>query len=122
MKLWKYLAIVAIMFNGIHALAQKKERKGEFYFSWGYNKEWYTNSNVTISQPSLGNNFTFRNTKIEDHPGWDDALFTKEISIPQYNYRIGYFIDKDKDLAIEINFDHTKALFLDNQTVHMVGI
>lgn len=121
MKLWKYLAIVAIMFNGIHAYAQKKERKGEFYFSWGYNKEWYTNSNVSISQPSLGNNFTFRNTKLEDHPGWDDALFTKEISIPQYNYRIGYFIDKDKDLAIEINFDHTKALFLDNQTVHMVG-
>jgi hypothetical protein len=121
MKLWKYLAIVAIMFNGIHALAQKKERKGEFYFSWGYNKEWYTNTNVSISQPSLGNNFTFRNTKLEDHPGWDDALFTKEISIPQYNYRIGYFIDKDKDLAIEINFDHTKALFLDNQTVHMVG-
>lgn len=121
MKLWKYLAIVAIMFNGIHAYAQKKERKGEFYFSWGYNKEWYTNTNVSISQPSLGNNFTFRNTKLEDHPGWDDALFTKEISIPQYNYRIGYFIDKDKDLAIEINFDHTKALFLDNQTVHMVG-
>jgi len=32
---------------------EKKERKGEFYFSWGYNKEWYTNSNIRVNQPSL---------------------------------------------------------------------
>ena len=121
MKLWKYLVMVVAILNGLQAKAQNPERKGEFYFSWGYNKEWYTPTNVSISQPSLGNNFTFKNTKLEDHPGWDDALLTKAISIPQYNYRIGYFLDKEKDIAIEINFDHTKALFLDNQRVHMVG-
>jgi hypothetical protein len=121
MKLNKWLLAIVMVMIVMNATAQKTERKGEFYFSWGYNKEWYTPTNVSISQPSLGNNFTFKNTKLEDHPGWDDALLTKAISIPQYNYRIGYFIDKDKDLAIEINFDHTKALFLDNQTVHMVG-
>ena len=121
MKWLKFILILVIAFNAFTANAQKKERKGEFYISWGYNKEWYTNSNVQINQPSLGNNFTFQNTKLEDHPGWDDALLTKAISIPQYNYRIGYFIDKEKDIAIEINFDHTKALFLDNQKVHMVG-
>lgn len=121
MRLVKIICIATILLSVIKVDAQKKERKGEFYFSWGYNKEWYTNSDVSINQPSLGNNFIFKNTKLEDHPGWDEALLTKAISIPQYNYRIGYFIDKDKDLAFEINFDHTKALFLDNQTVHMVG-
>lgn len=121
MRLIKYILALIVILNSLQAIAQKTERKGAFYFSWGYNKEWYTNSNVGINQPSLGNNFTFKNTKLEDHPGWDDALLTKAISIPQYNYRIGYFLDNEKDLAIEINFDHTKALFLDNQTVHMVG-
>jgi hypothetical protein len=121
MKLWKYLVIVVALLNGLQAKAQNPERKGEFYFSWGYNKEWYTPTNVSISQPDLGNNFTFKNTKLVDHPGWDEGLFTLALSIPQYNYRIGYFIDKEKDLAIEINFDHTKALFKNDQTVHMLG-
>ncbi len=110
-----------LTFITFNALAQKTERKGEFYFSWGYNKAYYTRTDVSISQPSLGNNFTFINTKLVDNPGWDKALLTLALSIPQYNYRIGYFIDKDKDLAFEINFDHTKALFKNDQTVHMVG-
>ena len=123
MKLFvKYSTLLLLLsFLFTNATAQKKERKGEFYFSWGYNKEYYTKTNVSISQPSLGNNFTFKNTSLVDHPGWDEGLFTLALSIPQYNYRIGYFLDKEKDLAIEINFDHTKALFKNDQVVQMVG-
>ena len=115
--LFLFLAIIIVHTSS----AQKKERKGEFYFSWGYNKEYYTLSNVTINQPELKNNFTFKNTMLVDNPGWDDGLFTKALSIPQYNYRFGYFLDKNKDLAFEINFDHTKALFKDNQLIRMTG-
>ena len=60
------LAIILIVaFAPLFATAQQKEKKRnhEFYFSWGYNEEWYTHSNVHISQPSLGNNFTFENIK-----------------------------------------------------------
>jgi hypothetical protein len=110
-KYTKKSLLFVLCILSINVYAQKTERKGEFYFSWGYNKDYYTNTNVTISQPSLGNNFTFKNTQLVDHPGWDEALLSLELSIPQYNYRIGYFIDKEKDLAFEINFDHTKALF-----------
>ena len=99
----------------------KKVRKHEFYFSWGYNKEWYTTSNVSVSQPSLGNSFTFVNVHAKDHPGWDEGLFSKAISIPQYNYRIGYIINPDKGWGVEINFDHTKWIFGDNQMVHIKG-
>jgi hypothetical protein len=100
----------------------KKVRKHELYFSWGYNKEWYTNSNVSVSQPSLGNSFTFTNVKGVDHPGWEnEQFFTKALSIPQYNYRLGYFIDRDKGWGVEINFDHTKWLFPNNQMVHIKG-
>ena len=114
-------ALIILCILSINAFAQKTERKGEFYFSWGYNKDYYTKTNVSVSQPSLGNNFTFKNTQLVDNPGWNHALLTLELSIPQYNYRFGYFIDKEKDLAFEINFDHTKALFKNDQTVRMVG-
>ena len=107
----------------LFSLAQqtKKERNGELYFSWGYNKEWYTTSNVSVSQPSLGNSFTFVHAKGADHPGWNEQFFTKAITIPQYNYRLGYIFNKEKGLGVEINFDHTKWIFNDNQLVHIKG-
>lgn len=94
---------------------RKAERKKEFYFSWGYNKEWYTNSNIKINQPSLGNNYRFIGIKGHDHPGWNEGLFSRALTIPQYNYRIGLFINKKKGLAVEINFDHTKFIFADQR-------
>jgi hypothetical protein len=111
--------ILAPLFSG--AQSTKKERSGEFYFSWGYNTEWYTHSNVNVSQPSLGNSFTFEDVKGADHPGWNEQFFTKAITIPQYNYRIGYIFNKKKGLGVEINFDHTKWIFGDNQMVHVKG-
>ena len=112
--------VIAMIPIAATAQQKKKERKGEFYFSWGYNTEWYTNSNVHVSQPSLGNDYTFRDISGHDHRGWDDALFTKAISIPQYNYRLGYIFDKQKGLGFEINFDHTKFIFAD-QNARITG-
>ena len=102
------------------AQTKKKERKKEIYFSWGYNTEWYTKSNVKISQPSLGNNYQFRNINGHDNRGWDDGLFSKALTIPQYNYRLGLFINRKKGLAVEINFDHTKFI-VSNQAAHLTG-
>src|SRR5450432_2510587 len=100
---------------------KKKERKGELYFSWGYNTEWYTKSNVGISQPSLSNEYTFVSIYGHDHKGWDYNLFSQAVSIPQYNYRLGYIFNKKKQLGFEINFDHTKFIFGDNQITHIKG-
>jgi len=48
----KYLLLLLTIIIVHTSNAQKKERKGEFYISWGYNKEYYTLSNVTINQPA----------------------------------------------------------------------
>src|SRR5579871_939009 len=118
------LAILVAAFVPAIILAQDKpkpkHRKHEIYFSWGYNKEWYTRSNLHVSQPGLGNDYTFQNILGHDHPGWDGQFFTKALSIPQYNYRIGYFFNEKKGLAFEINFDHTKYI-LTEQDVHLKG-
>jgi len=115
------LAFGPLITNAQDKAKDTKKRKHEFYFSWGYNKEWYTNSTLHVSQPSLGNDFSLVSEKAHDHPGWNDGILNKAISIPQYNYRIGYFFNEKKGLAFEINFDHTKYLITDNQIVHVKG-
>ena len=95
-------------------------QKGQLYFSWGYNKEWYTQSNIHVRQEALGNDYTFRNVIGKDKPGWDEkSIFKQPISIPQYNYRIGYWF-KD-NWAFEINFDHTKYVVEQQQLLHVEG-
>ena len=124
MKNLKTILLTAILFGiSIKAIAQttESEREGEFYFSWGYNTEWYTKSDVHISQPSLGNDYTLNSVDGHDHRGWDEGLFSKALTIPQYNYRIGYFFNKKRGLGIEINFDHTKYIITDGQQINVTG-
>jgi hypothetical protein len=94
---------------------------GSLYFSWGYNAEWYTHSTLHVKQSSAGNDYKLIGIRGHDHPGWDEGLFSKALSIPQYNYRLGYFFNEKQDLALEINFDHTKYIITDNQDVHIKG-
>lgn len=122
MQVKKWLLCVAACIPLLSLAQAKKEKKGEWYFSWGYNKEWYTRSNVYVRQPSLNTSYALLNVRSHDHPGWDEGLFHIPISIPQYNYRLGYFFDAEKGWGIEINFDHTKHIIQDNQQMRLKGI
>jgi hypothetical protein len=90
---------------------RKFVKNGRMYGSWGYNEEWYTHSNIHVSQPSLGNDYTFENLQGHDRIGWNYlAQWGYQLTIPQYNYRFGYFFDEKQLWAIELNFDHTKYI------------
>ena len=119
-----YLVTLGLIFSVSNSVAQNKKDypKSEWYLSWGYNTEWYTRSNVHISQPELGNKYTFNRIKGHDKKGWDHDLFRKAISIPQYNYRLGYFFNPAKGWGVEINFDHTKFIFEDGQDASVTGL
>jgi hypothetical protein len=104
-------------------ITSKKKKKPfikEIYASWGYNTEWYTRSTLHVSQPSLGNDYKMTGIKAHDHRGWDEGLFSKALSIPQYNYRLGFLLDDEKGWGFEINFDHTKYIISD-QEAHVKG-
>ena len=106
----------------LSAAAQKKGRllKG-MYLQWGYNTEHYTNSNIHFKM-SNGNNFILHHAKAHDKPDFD--AITKEpgqISIPQYNYRLGFYLNKKHTRAVELNFDHGKYVVTDGQKVHVTG-
>jgi hypothetical protein len=116
------ITFLCILYTAFLFSQSKIVKDGEFYFSWGYNTEWYTKSNINVSQPSLNNNVTFVNIVAHDHKGWDEHLLKTQLTIPQYNYRIGYFFNKKQDWGFEINFDHTKYVVDHNQNVEMKGI
>jgi hypothetical protein len=117
-----FLLTILPFFSLAQQQPEKKKKKfiKEVYASWGYNKEWYTNSTIHVSQPKLGNDYDFVHVKAHDHPGWDEGLFSKALSIPQYNYRLGFLLDDERGWGFEINFDHTKYIFAD-QDVKLKG-
>lgn len=64
------------------------------YFQWGYNTERYTRSNLHFKM-SNGDDFILHHAKSHDSKDYD-AILKKplEVSIPQYNYRLGFYLDK----------------------------
>ena len=74
-----FAVIFSMLIISANAQNKKGTRKKELYFSWGYNKEWYTRSTIKIDQPSLGNHYSFKNIKGHDNPGWDDGIFNKPL-------------------------------------------
>ena len=72
------------------------------YLQWGYNTEWYTKSNIHFRDLVNGVNHDFTIYKAKAHDRNDlDAITKKpiEISIPQYNYRIGFYLNAKKNKA-----------------------
>ncbi len=94
------------------------------YLQWGYNTEWYTRSNIHVNDVVDGveHQFTLYHAKAHDRNDMD-AILKKpiELSIPQYNYRLGFYINTAKTKSVEINFDHTKYIVYDDQLLHAQG-
>ena len=120
----KVLVVLMLPFAAAAQQQQPPKKKKHFikevYASWGYNGEWYTNSTIHISQSALGNDYNFVHVRAHDHPGWNEGLLNKALSIPQYNYRLGFLLNEEKGWGFEINFDHTKYIFAD-QNVTLKG-
>lgn len=95
-------------------------RDGEWYFSFGTSKQYWAPTNFHISQPSLGNDFTVHS--VSGHDDSDAGAFLQgDLFGPQYNIRIGRFINDARTFAIELNFDHTKYTSTDGQTANVTG-
>lgn len=100
---------------------QEPKKKGSFYFAWGYNKDYFSKSDIHfINDGSDHYDFTLINATAADRPGYDQ-IFHSNLSIPQYVYRFGYYFNDKRGLGIEINFDHTKYVMNDNRVVHLKG-
>jgi hypothetical protein len=93
--------------------------KGQFYIGFGYNKEWYTKSNINVKDESGDWDFTLHKMTAKDRPKLNE-VFRVAISIPQYGYRFGYWLPSSH-FGIELNFDHAKYVVDEYQTVRLTG-
>jgi hypothetical protein len=106
-----------------NAIAQKKNT---WYFSWGYSRQWYAPSDIHVSQPGLGNDFTVHQATASDFPSSiaDTLAFSSDgpnLTGPQENVRIGKFLDSEETFAIEFSLDHTKYNTDLGQTARVTG-
>lgn len=116
------VVIVSLLASGTLAFAQSEPayKKGTFYAFWGWNRGAYTNSDIHYKGDDY--NFTLRDVKASDRQtsfSYHNYIQLDRITIPQTNFRLGYFI-KD-NVAITIGVDHMKYVMNQNQTVDIDG-
>ncbi|PRZ21676.1 hypothetical protein [Flavobacterium granuli] len=122
-----YSAFLVLLFsNGANAQEEIKiqekytaHNKGKFFVSWGGNRESYSKSDVTFKGKDY--NFTVENMMAQDKPkGWHiDYVNPARMTIPQTNFRMGYFINDHYSIAIGV--DHMKYVMTQNQTANVTG-
>lgn len=94
--------------------------KGDFYLYWGYNKSFHNPSDIHFE--GEGYDFTLYDVYAKDapEPYSNKAYFSpKNISIPQFNFRIAYFLT-DK-VSLSVGTDHMKYVMLNHQRVKITG-
>ncbi len=94
--------------------------KGKMYVYWGGNRESYSRSDIHFKGPDY--DFTLYDVEAEDKPkGWHiDYVNPGRMTIPQTNFRIGYFINDHYNISLGL--DHMKYVMTQAQIGHIGGV
>ncbi len=107
------------------ATEQKPKRLGEFYFQWGYNRDWYSKSDIHVyrhdADPTKSYDFMLYDATAHDKPDMTKYWHLDRMTIPQYDLTVGYFLNDKRDLGIEIGWNHLKYVVTDFQMIHIRG-
>lgn len=124
MKLAATIAFVILTtfnsFEQSQANTNQIDRTGSLYFFWGWNRGWYSNSDINLN----GDNYSFKleNVASKDRQNKFDlnTFFNPaKATIPQYNFRVGYFISNNYNISFGI--DHMKYVMVQDQAVKISG-
>jgi len=97
-----------------------QDKKGTFYMYWGWNRGWFSDSDVHFKGD--GYDFTLYDLVAKDRQspfGYDPYFKLDRVTIPQYNFRLGYFFNDN--YSISLGVDHMKYVMVENQTVKISG-
>lgn len=118
---FKLIFFLILFFSFFDSNAQNSDyKKGDFYTYWGWNWSWYSKSDIHFK----GDNYDFKihKAKAQDRQSEfsvDTYLNPANMTIPQYNFRFGYFIKKNVDISFGI--DHLKYVVEQNQIGRISG-
>jgi hypothetical protein len=99
---------------------QHKTFKNEVSISWGWNRGQYTQSDLHLKGTNY--NFTLNQIVAKDRQspfGFDPYFKLSSITIPQYDFRAGYFFKDNWQLSF--GFDHMKYVMQQDQIVSING-
>lgn len=117
----KYILLSFIILQATASFSQVHpiNNKNKLFFYYGRNRAAYTQSDIRFRGTNY--NFNLKGVVAKDRPtgfAWK-YLNPSKITIPQYNFRIGYFISPK--YSISFGFDHMKYVMKQNQTVKING-
>ena len=119
----KNLLILSFLLSFKVGFAQNADNQsvaGKFYFYWGYNRAIFGTSDLHLKGTNY--NLTLQKIKADDRPSPFSAelyFSPTTITIPQYNYRIGYNFKKNWNLSLGV--DHMKYVVQAEQSVLVTG-
>lgn len=120
------ITLMLMLFTSLPVYSQEIEpekytrhNKGKIYVYWGGNRAHYSDSDIRFR--GNGYDFTLKDVEAQDKPkGWHiDYINPANMTIPQTNLRIGYFITDHYNISIGV--DHMKYVMTQNQTVNING-
>lgn len=95
------------------------KNKGKFFVYWAGNRDYFTKSDIRF----VGNDYDFilYDVPAKDRPkGWHiDYINPARMTIPQTNFRFGYYVNNKYNIAIGV--DHMKYVMLQNVAVRYTG-
>lgn len=117
----RFCFIIIILSLSLNTFSQNDySNKGRIYFYWGWNRGWYSNSDIHFR----GNNYNFKlnDLKATDRQtpfGFDPYFSLTRITLPQTNMRLGYYINDKIDISIGV--DHMKYVLVYYQNTEIDG-
>lgn len=93
--------------------------KGKFFIYWGGNRGYYSTSDIRFTGSDY--DFTLNNATAHDRPkGYHiDYINPSKITIPQTNFRMGYFFNDHYNISI--GWDHMKYVMYQDKVVSYSG-
>jgi len=98
----------------------KENKKGSLYFYWGYNRSFYSKTNLHFNGPNY--DFSLYDLKGTDRPSPFGSVYFNPatFSVPQYNFRLGYLLTNR--IAISGGMDHMKYVVTQDQPTEISGV
>lgn len=105
-----------------HIPSSATPNRKSLYFTWSYNRDWYTKSTIRFKNTTTDNyDFKIIDAIAHDRPDLTDFWKFNSLTIPQYNAHLGYFFGDKHDFGIELSWDHLKYVVDDNRVFHVQG-
>ena len=100
-------------------------KEHNWYASYGFARQQYAPSDIHVTQPALGNNYTVHQVAAGDNPSDLGVIFNNlingQVTDFQDAIRVGRFMNPEKTFALELSVDHSKYNTNLGQTAYVSG-